>query len=823
MLCRISRVGLSLLGLVAVVSIARAVIAAPTSLAAKLKDTHYIVVTKVDKLLPERPALVLTVEEDLKGKFPLRRLPINAKGDADAEKLGHIPKLMKRLAPGLPVVLLVNHRGKFYNTFAFTNGTWFFLQGQQVGPDEVAWSLLHGEPNLRQAYAGTTDQFRKLLMDVLAGKAEPPAMNPKEEPGFGPEAAPAGKTGRVPGRVGNWCMISVPAGHGLFGVIPTLGVGGPLAILALLFPAVFGGVLVLFRQWIAFITVLSLNSTLLLLLWLWPNLLRGTWWNSPPGLWTIVTLITLFGTMWAWRRQLTNLALGPLAPEAPRKTEYTVLASLSAVCLAIIPLTLWLTKPEAADLSWNLTLVLAAGIWGGLLYKLYRHAFGTQPPLATEGVMCAVTLLACVLVGALRWGHGGAAEGHVESAPLTAAVGGVQPPKFLDKRWVFEPSGDSGLFVSTALVEGDRVYAAAAHPAFKVGTLFCIDRDTGKEVWNFIDDGALKQMLSSPCLAEGRLYLGEGFHDDPRCKLYCLDPKDGKKLWEFETTGQTESSPCVAGGKVYVGGGNDGLYCLDAASGKKLWLFSKESAGRLLRFGAPPAVASGKVYCGSGVDRNEKEDQGETAVFCLDADSGKLVWKTPVPLPCWGAPVIVAGKVYLGLGNGDVFNDAESPAKKAGQVICLDAATGKEVWRYDLPNGVIGTVAVDAEHVYAGCRDGNVYCLGRPDGKTRWQTDMGSPVIATPGLARCPGYEQTAHVFAIGTKGKVACLDPHTGQALWTYTLPGSEMHLSSSPRVVVSRTTEGDRRQIYFGAGLGGLTTGRPVVYCLEDLVKVQ
>src|SRR6185369_17286727 len=37
----------------------------------------------------------------------------------------------------------------------------------------------------------------------------------------------------------------------LFGVIPTLGVGAPLAILALLFPTVFGGVFVLFRQWLA--------------------------------------------------------------------------------------------------------------------------------------------------------------------------------------------------------------------------------------------------------------------------------------------------------------------------------------------------------------------------------------------------------------------------------------------------------------------------------------------------------------------------------------------------------------------------------------------
>jgi outer membrane protein assembly factor BamB len=433
--------------------------------------------------------------------------------------------------------------------------------------------------------------------------------------------------------------------------------------------------------------------------------------------------------------------------------------------------------------------------------------------------MLGVMLGACVLVAALRWGQESAAGGQVE-----AVTGGASnAPQFLGKRWDFQHTSDAGLFVSTPLVAGDRIYAAAAHPAFKVGTLFCIDRNTGKEVWNFIDDGLLKQMLSSPCLADGRIYLGEGFHDDPRCKLYCIDAATGKKLWEFQTTGQTESSPAVAAGKVYVGGGNDGLYCLDAPTGKKLWQFSREPGGRLQRFGAGPTVAGGRVYCGSGVDRNEKQDQGETALFCLDADSGKLLWKTATTLPCWGAPVVRDGVMFIGLGNGDVFNDAEAPLKPAGQVLCLDAATGKELWRRELPNGVIGTVAVDVYQVYAGCRDGRVYCLGRTDGQERWHAELGSPVIATPALAlRPPWNEQTAHVFAIASKGKIACLEPHTGQVLWAYTLDAPELHLSSSPRVVVTHTAEGDRRQIYFGAGIGGLTTGRPVVFCLEDLVAI-
>ena len=47
------------------------------------------------------------------------------------------------------------------------------------------------------------------------------------------------------------------------------------------------------------------------------------------------------------------------------------------------------------------------------------------------------------------------------------------------------------------------------------------------------------------------------------------------------------------------------------------------------------------------------------------------------------------------------------------------------------------------------------------------------------------------------------------------------------NPRLVVTRTPEGYRRQLYFGAGLGGGTINiaahRPVFYCLEDHWKVE
>lgn len=177
----------ALVVLAGAVGIGEAVIMAPLELRKILGDSQYVVVAKVEQLFPEKPAMVLTVADDLKGKSTLRRLPINLKGDKEAEKLNHVPQLLARLGTELPLVVFITpEKAKQRYAFAFTNGTWFQMVGQRSG-DNMVWSLSHGEPYLRRTFKGTTDELRHTVADVLAGKKKAPPVNAKEEPGFGPE------------------------------------------------------------------------------------------------------------------------------------------------------------------------------------------------------------------------------------------------------------------------------------------------------------------------------------------------------------------------------------------------------------------------------------------------------------------------------------------------------------------------------------------------------------------------------------------------------------------------------------------------------------
>ncbi len=217
--------------------------------------------------------------------------------------------------------------------------------------------------------------------------------------------------------------------------------------------------------------------------------------------------------------------------------------------------------------------------------------------------------------------------------------------------WTFEQVR-RGAMISTPAVTEKYVYVAAIHDNAlnPSGIVYCLDRRRGSVRWKFDDDGGMLHTYSTPCLADGRLYVGEGMHGNDVCKMYCLDAVSGRKLWQFVTGGHIESSPCVAEGAVYFGSGDDGVYCLDAVTGAKRWQFQ----GRW-HVDVRPAVADGRLYAGSGVSQLEHL----TEFFCLNISDGRIVWRTPTELPVWGSPVVGDGQVFFGTGTGRLTVSAE--------------------------------------------------------------------------------------------------------------------------------------------------------------------
>jgi outer membrane protein assembly factor BamB len=371
--------------------------------------------------------------------------------------------------------------------------------------------------------------------------------------------------------------------------------------------------------------------------------------------------------------------------------------------------------------------------------------------------------------------------------------------------WTFEVP-ERGAFLASPLVAGEHVYAAAAlHAgAFTFGEVYCLEQKTGRLVWKFDDGRHMQHTYSSPCLAGGRLYLGEGMHQNFVCKLYCLDAASGKKAWHFEAAGHIESSPCVALGNVYFGAGDDGMYCIHALSGKQVWHFQEP-----LHIDASPVVAGSKVFVGSGVSLSHRK----TEALCLDAVTGKVLWRVPADLPVWGSPDVKDEQVYFGLGNGRFLEPPQAPAKSQGAVWSIEIATGRRLWAWPAGDAVFCRPVVDERCVIVGCRNGFCYCLDRGTGKLRWHADLGSPVIARPALVG-------SHVYVVSSAGRVCRLDAESGEVQASFDVAGhsrTRPEVFSSPAVVTD-PEPGGGQSIYFGAGLANSATSAAVVYCLRD-----
>ena len=129
--------------------------------------------------------------------------------------------------------------------------------------------------------------------------------------------------------------------------------------------------------------------------------------------------------------------------------------------------------------------------------------------------------------------------------------------------WVFDPKERKGrirLHSSPAVVDG-QVYIGALYELQSPteGAMYCVNVVDGREAgerhlkagertWRFTGEGTLKPVFSSPTIAGGRLYFGEGYHQDQSCRLFCLDARSADRpLWTFPTTSHVESSPCLVG------------------------------------------------------------------------------------------------------------------------------------------------------------------------------------------------------------------------------------------------------------------------------------
>ena len=257
--------------------------------------------------------------------------------------------------------------------------------------------------------------------------------------------------------------------------------------------------------------------------------------------------------------------------------------------------------------------------------------------------------------------------------------------------------------------------------------VLCFDEATGKSLWTYSQEvtfpdwaftpGQEKGPNATPIVSENKVYSLASFGH-----VFCLKARDGTLLWQKDLAKEypageltASASPLVEGNLLIllIGAKPDAcVVALEKNSGKEVWKTLDE-----------PAAHSSPIIIRAGGVR-QLIVWTQKSVTALDPATGKVHWREPLPTMgdyIVSTPVFSNGRLLLGglMLTVDSHRPAASvlwpgsrsaarrilsntstallhsnyvfSAKSSGELVCLDAATGQQVWTTntvtDLRNG----------------------------------------------------------------------------------------------------------------------------------------
>ena len=239
--------------------------------------------------------------------------------------------------------------------------------------------------------------------------------------------------------------------------------------------------------------------------------------------------------------------------------------------------------------------------------------------------------------------------------------------------------------------------------------------------------------------------------------IYALDRRTGELLWHFDTKGDAMPTPAISDGRLIFSTGTGEVFALDPTTGEQLWVNKLGGMGNM----SSPAVYKGKVYVGMSVP---------AFLFCLDAKTGKMLWKGQIPQ----AINTGMGDVSPAVSDGIVITDAVSAKKTVHGKVTMDVSvrafdseTGKPLWTHLMGRGSKppafkgGVPMIHDGTVYVGAPVKSIYqALDLKTGKLLWTWTV--PEQSPAGAARGPAsfYDGTLYIATVGT---VYAVNPKTG------------------------------------------------------------
>lgn len=226
--------------------------------------------------------------------------------------------------------------------------------------------------------------------------------------------------------------------------------------------------------------------------------------------------------------------------------------------------------------------------------------------------------------------------------------------------WAFDPTQEIGP-VATPIVHKGKVYTVG-----RLGHLFCLDARKGEVLWqrNLQKDYrvAFAPGAPSPLIDGDLLILFIG--GKPGACVLGLHKDTGKEVWRALEESLTFSSPIVissGGKKQLIVWTQESVTSLDPATGKPYWRQRLRTSNEYAV--STPVFHKDRLLIGG-------------LMFQLDSDK-------PAAKVLWPDSMSPARRILSHTSTALFRGDYLFSAKSSGELICLEAATGKQVWVSD--------------------------------------------------------------------------------------------------------------------------------------------
>jgi outer membrane protein assembly factor BamB len=270
----------------------------------------------------------------------------------------------------------------------------------------------------------------------------------------------------------------------------------------------------------------------------------------------------------------------------------------------------------------------------------------------------------------------------------------------------------------------------------------------------------------SPTVAGDRIYLATADAVKRSQSVLCLDRRTGKLVWQSEVhSGDAESgkhsnssaaSSTVAcdGERLFINFLNGGAIHTTALDldGKILWQRKICDYVTHQGFGSSPVLHESLVLVSA-------DHRGGGVIAALDRKTGRVVWSEPRPkLPNYTTPSILqaGGRTQMVLAGCNLISS-------------FDPATGEKLWEANASTEeCVVTAVTDGERVFASGgypRNHTVAILADGSGKVAWQNNAR---IYVPSMIAKAG-----HLYAVMDAGMAVCWKSDTGEELWKERLGG--------------------------------------------------